>query len=302
MVEPRYLSRLPYLVAVIEARSFTRAAEKLGITKAVVSQHIATLEEELGTALLVRTTRRVEPTEAGRVLYGRAAEILRLAHESFAEITDAANRPHGTLRVAAPNDYGTIMVVPAVTEFLRRYPDCRADLRLNDKRIDLLEGELDVSIRVGWLVDSSLKARRLGSFNQILVGSSSLRRSFEKISSPEDLCCLPFVANTALSEPTSWSFSHLDGRVAMFQAEPSLAIDTTQAVHAALLKGAGISVLPDFSVTGDLVAGRLAHVLPDWTLPAGGIYAVFPSARFRPPRVAHFIEILLDGVQKTRSV
>ncbi len=300
MIEPRYLSRLPHFVAVVETRTFTRAAERLGVTKAVVSQHIATLEEELGTALLVRTTRRVEPTEAGRVLYARAAEILRLAQDSFAEVTEATHRPQGTLRIAAPNDYGTIMVVPAVTEFLRRYPACRADLHFNDRRMDLLDGELDASIRVGWLVDSSLKARRLGSFNQVLVASPRLRDAVDKVSAPQDLRTLPFVANTALPDPTSWLFSRPDGSKMVFQAEPSLSIDTTQAVHAALLRGAGISVLPDFSVEADLVAGRLMRVLPDWALPTGGIYAVFPSARFRPARVTQFIDILIENINQSR--
>ncbi len=223
------------------------------------------------------------------------------AHDSFAEIAEASNRPQGTLRVAAPNDYGTIMVVPAVAEFLRRYPDCHADLRLNDRRVDLLEGELDVSIRVGWLADSSFKARRMGSFNQLLVASPNLLDSLGKVSSPEDLATLPFVANTALPDPTSWSFSRTDGTEAKFHAGPSLSIDTTQAVHAALLRGAGISVLPDFSVPADLAAGHLAHVLPKWSLPTGGIFAVFPSARFRPPRVAQFTEILIEGISHARN-
>ena len=162
MIEPRILSRLVYFVAVAEAQGFTRAAERLGITKAVVSQQVARLEEELGTSLLVRTTRRVELTEAGRVLYERGVSVLQEAQDAVAEVTQANSRPQGTLRVVAPIEYGTIMVVPAVTAFLKSYPECRADLRFNDRIVDILAGGIDVSIRVGWLADSSLHARRLG--------------------------------------------------------------------------------------------------------------------------------------------
>lgn len=296
MIEPRHLSRLPYFVAVVETRSFTRAAERLGITKAVVSQQVARLEAELGTGLLVRTTRRVEPTDAGRTLYERAAGILRQTQDAFDEIAQASSRPQGTLRIAAPADYGTIMVVPAVTAFLRRYPECTADLRLDDRLTNLLEGELDVSIRVGWLTDSSLRARRLGVFRQVLVGSPELGERLGGLSSPDDLTSLPFVANTVLSEPAVWSFAGPGGEEAVFHAKPTLAIDTTRAVHAALLQGAGISVLPDFVVSGDLADGRLVPVLPEWRLTDGGIHAVFPSARFRPPRVARFIELLAERI------
>lgn len=292
MHQPRSLSRLTYFVAVVETHSFTKAAERLGLTKAVVSQQVAQLESELQTGLFVRSTRRVEPTEAGRALYERAAAILRQTEDALAEVAQASSQPQGTLRIAAPNDYGMIMIVPVVTEFLRLYPNCRADLRFSDRVVDIFDGELDLSIRVGWLADSSLKARRLGSFDQVLVASPILKRHLKKIASPDDLAGLPFVANTALPEPSNWKFSERKGGAVTFQASPVLAIDTTQAVHAAILQGAGISVLPDFTVADDLAAGRLVQLLPNWRLPAGGIHAVFPSAKFRPPRVAKFVDLL----------
>src|ERR1700722_15593131 len=169
MIEPRILSRLVYFAAVAETQAFTGAAKQLGITKAVVSQQIARLEADLGTSLFVRTTRRVELTDTGRVLYERAVGVLQDAQDAIAETAQANSRPQGTLRIAAPNAYGTIMIVPAVTKFLSDYPDCRADLRFDDRIVDILAGEIDVAIRVGWLIDSSLRARRLGGFRQLLL-------------------------------------------------------------------------------------------------------------------------------------
>src|SRR3954463_7030341 len=114
MPQPPNLNRLAYFAAVVETGSFTAAAARLGITKAVVSQQVARLEEELGTTLLVRTTRRVEPTEAGRAFHARCVVILRESEEAFVEITRAAGSPTGTLRITAPFDYGAAVVVPAL--------------------------------------------------------------------------------------------------------------------------------------------------------------------------------------------
>ena len=291
------LSRLVYFVAVAETRAFTRAAERLGITKAVVSQQVARLEAELKASLFVRTTRRVELTETGRLLYERAVGALQGAQDAIAETAQANSHPQGTLRIAAPSAYGVIMIVPTVTKFLSKHPNCRADLRFNDRIGDILAGEIDVAIRVGWLTDSSLHARRLGTFKQVLVASKQFARQLERVESLKGLAALPFVANAALPEPGTMTFVNSSGARAPFSRKPTLAIDSTRGVLAALLAGAGFSVLPDFMVSDDIAAGRLIRVLPQWRLPEGGIHAVFPSARFRAPRVTVFIELLASMIK-----
>lgn len=294
------LNRLAYFAAVVDTGSFTRAAERLGITKAVVSQQVAQLERELRTSLLVRTTRRVEPTEAGRMLHARCVMILREAEDAFDELAQAAAEPTGTLRITAPNDYGTATVVPVITAFTARYPACRVELTLSDETLDLVSGNIDMAIRVGWLADSSLQARRIGSFRQLLVGSTAFVDRIAAATSPEDLAKLPFVANMALREPLLWRFSRgdLDRQAVRMQA--SMAMDTTPAVLAAVRAGGGLSVLPDFLAVDDLTAGRLIHVLPAWQLPSGGIYTVYPAARFRPPKVTAFVGMLTEA-EKQRS-
>lgn len=297
MIEPQTLSRLVYFVAVAETQAFTRAAARLGITKAVVSQQVARLEAELGTSLFVRTTRRVELTDTGRSLYERAVGALQEAQDAIAETAQTNSRPQGILRIVAPDAYGTIMVVPAVTKFLADYPDCRADLRFNDRIVDILAGEIDVAIRVGWLSDSSLRARRLGSFKELVVASRRFAARLKGVDSPDGLDALPFVGNTALPERGGWSFVDGAGGRTTFNQTATLSADSTGAVRAALLAGAGFSILPDFMVAEDIAAGRLVHVLPQWQLPEGGIYAVFPSARFRAPRVSAFVELLASMIK-----
>jgi DNA-binding transcriptional LysR family regulator len=151
MQDATNLNRLAYFVAVIDAGSFTRAAEYLGITKAVVSQQVARLEQEVGTTLLMRTTRRLQPTEAGRMFHARCVSILREAEDALAELAQARSEPKGLLRITAPYDYGTSVIVPVVTAFTARYRDCKVELNLSDKMVDLVADNMDLAIRVGWL-------------------------------------------------------------------------------------------------------------------------------------------------------
>ena len=295
------LNRLAYFAAVVDTGSFTRAAERLGITKAVVSQQVAQLEQELRTSLLVRTTRRVHPTEAGRLFHARCVMILREAEDAFDELAQAAAEPTGTLRITAPNDYGIAVVIPVATAFAARYPACRVEQTLGDQTVDLASGMVDMAIRVGWLADSSLQARKIGSFRQLLVGAPTWADRIAAAHGPEDLEALPFIANLALREPLLWQFSRGDFERRAVRMQANIAIDTTPGVLAAVRAGGGLSVLPDYLVAEDLAAGRLTHALPEWDLPSGGIHTVYPAARFRPPKVTAFVEMLIAAEQAKKS-
>ena len=295
------LNRLAYFAAVLDTGSFTQAAERLGVTKAVVSQQVARLEKELGASLLVRSTRRVQPTEAGRAFHARCIMILKEAEDAFDLIAEANDAPTGTLRLTAPYDYGTAKVVPAVARFAARYPACDVDVTFTDKRLDLMAGDLDLAVHAGWLQDSSLQVRRIGAFRQVLVVRADRAESYGALKQPADLVSLPFVANLALREPLAWRFSRDAISQEMVQFPARLRFDTTTAVYQAVKLGAGISVLPDYLVAPDLAAGRLHELLPDWHLPVGGIHAVFPPARYRPPKVTAFVEILREQEQNTEE-
>jgi len=284
------LNRLTYFAAVVDASSFTRAAERLGVTKAVVSQQVARLEAEVGATLLLRTTRKVVLTDAGRKLHARCAVILRESAEALDELREGAAEPSGTLRVTAPFDYGAAVVIPVASRFAQMYPRCSVEAVLSDSIVDVQS--VDLAIRVGWLKDSSHVARRIATMDQYLVCSPELAGQVERVRVPEDLAELPFVANQALAAPTVWQFSHpRRGRRAV-RMHARIAVNATLAVHAAVLAGAGLSVLPDYAVAADLGAQRLRRVLPEWRLRSGGIYALIPSARFRPPRTSRFLELI----------
>jgi DNA-binding transcriptional LysR family regulator len=287
------LKRLAYFAEVVETGSFTAAAERLGITKAVVSQQVAKLEQAFETTLLVRTTRSVRPTEEGRAFYERCARILAEAQEAFdgLEVDDRA--PTGMLRLTAPFDYGVAVVVPAIAEFHRRFPACTADVVISDQTLDPVEKDIELAIRVGWLTDSNLRARRIGSFQQVLVASPALAAGLDD-AEPGQIADLPFVANSVLRDPLSWTFSNGDGQQRSVRLSSTLAIDATLGVLEAVRGGVGASVLPDYAVQADLASGRLVRLLPAWSLPSGGIYAVTPATRFRRARVTAFLNVLLE--------
>lgn len=293
MAELRNLNRLVYFVAVIDHGGFTQAAERLGVNKALVSRQVASLEEEVGAKLLLRSTRHVEPTQAGLLFHQKARQILSDAEDAFTEIAQDSSGPRGILRVTAPHDYGNSIVVPTIVDFLEKYPECRVNLSLNDQTLDVIKGNFDLSIRVGWLLDSGLKARRIGTFKQMMVAPPAFADRLAGLSNPQELTGIPFIANAMLRTPARWTFSRSGFADVILETEAILTLDTTQAVHTAISQGVGIGVMPDFAVTSDIASGALVPVLPDWELPAGGIYLVFPTSRFRPSRVTAFIDLLV---------
>lgn len=298
------LRRLAYFAAVVEAGSFTAAAERLGITKAVVSQQVARLEREFRTTLLTRTTRRIALTDAGQAFYERCVLVLTEAGAAFDQLAELAVEPSGTLRLTAPHDYGICAVVPAMTEYMRLHPQCRVDAAFSDQALDLMAERVELAIRVGWVTEPGLQARQIGTFRQLLVAPAQWRRQTERLKEPHDLAELPFIANTALRDPARWTFSRAAGGAHQKQSvtvQRAMAMDATLAVREAVRGGAGLSVLPDYAVNEDLAEGRLITVLPDWSLPSGGIHAVFPAARFRPAKVRRFVELLQAQEQARAS-
>lgn len=295
------LNRLVFFTTVVETGSFTAAGERLGVAKAAVSHHVARLEDELGVTLLSRTTRRLATTEEGRIFYDRCAVILRQAEAAYGEMSHHTSEPTGTLTLTAPLDYGSAVVAPVITSYLKRYPSMKVDLVFDDTVIDLASQQLDLAIRVGWLMDTSHQTRRIGGFKQYLVASPSLAAQFSKLDTPQGVSALPWIENAILRQSLRWTFSQDGSPSETIDVRSSVRTDKTPTAYACVLAGAGVSVFPDYMVGPDLAEGRLVRLIPEWNLPPGGIHALFPVARFRPAKVRRFVEMMLAAERKRNA-
>ncbi|XLM20075.1 LysR family transcriptional regulator, partial [Chromobacterium piscinae] len=162
---------IPIFVAVVEAGSFSAAAERLGLTKSAVSKRVQQLEAGLNVRLLQRTTRSLSLTEAGERYYDRARGALALAREAEEVAAGLQGRPQGLLRIAVPMVFGRLHVSPLVAAFLRRYPDIQLDMAMDDRMVDLVEGGYDLAVRIGNLPGNSMVARRIAPCRVVMCAS-----------------------------------------------------------------------------------------------------------------------------------
>ena len=283
------LNSLVVFDAVVEAGGFTAAAERLGVAKAKVSIQIRRLEEKLGATLFVRTTRKVGLTDAGRTLHEECKPMLLGIQDAIDQVGHEKGVLTGTLRLTTSVDHAVQSLAPAVAEFASRHPALQIDLRTGDRVVDLVGEGIDLAIRLGWLRDSSMRAVKLGEFEQYVVASPAYLKRAGRPKQPQDLADYEWTALTLLPTPFTWKFSRR-GETRTVQVKSRMRVDSPGALRAMLGQGAGISVVDQYSVDADLKSGALVRLLPDWSLPRAGIHAVYPPGRHVPPRVRQFIE------------
>lgn len=283
------LNDLPIFLALVEAGSFTAAAERLGCTKTRVSLRIRRLEERLGVTLFQRTTRSVQLTQSGEALYRDCSPLLAGLEQALAVAEGEDHALGGDLRLTAPEDYAARVLAEAAVAFGHQHPALKIELRSGDQISDMLKEGIDIAFRLGWLKDSSLRARRLGVFQQYLVASPDYLARNGTPTHPEQLTEHAWVAFTPLNAPLTWTLRHLDQQCQV-QVKAQLAANSTAALSALLAAGAGISVMGDFTAEAEIRAGRLVRLLPEWSLPVGNVHAVYPPGRYLPARVRAFME------------
>jgi DNA-binding transcriptional LysR family regulator len=286
------LNRLAIFVAVIDAGSLSAAATRLGLARTMVSTHMQRLEAEVGASLLVRTTRRLSVTEAGRAFYEASVKILRATEDALNALGGETSPVRGTLRVSAPNDYGTLAVTPALVELRRTHPQLAVELLSSDRYVDLIADGIDVAIRLGRLADSNYRAVKLGSFVKWLVASPGFMRTWGQPRTPAELEPLPYCAMSVLPHPFTLDLCHLDGETASVRCASALRVNTADACRAATLAGGGFGLLTDFSIADDVAAGRLIRLLPEWASAPASIQAVFPPTSHPPAKVRALIDTL----------
>ena len=285
---------LKALVAVIEAGSFTAAAERLGIAKSAVSRRIAALEERLGAQLLRRTTRRLSLTESGQGFYDRSVRILADLDEAEAAVAEEHGELRGKLRIALPLSFGIRHMCEPIADFSRLHPRIEFDLDLNDRRVDLVEEGADLAIRIGHLSDSSLIARRLFESHTIVCASREYLDRHGTPEVPEDLADHDCLVYGNIADPGRWPFRDAEGHDRSTDVSVAMKATSGDFIVESAVRGLGVAQSPSFIAGEHVRRGELVPLLTKYATPKLPGYAVYPPARHLSSRVRAFIDFVAE--------
>lgn len=287
------LSAMQAFCRIVERGSFTRAAEDLRVSPALLSREVSRLEAALGISLMARTTRRITLTEAGRTYYDEAQSILHAVGRFEERLREHAGLVRGHLKINAPSSFGQVVLAPMLPEFCARHPDLRVSLSMDDRVIDMVEGGFDLTLRIrSSLKDSSLRARRIGS---VRVGIFASRDYLKRHGVPQTADDLPShrTCGYLLSENvTVWEMVGPKGPVSV-TVDPMIRMGNSFVLRDMLIAGVGLGTLPDFISREAEAAGTLVRVLPDHELLPRSIWAVSPSGVGQDARVTAFLKALV---------
>lgn len=297
-------SDLHLLTVLAQTRSYTQAARRLGISKASVSMRIGELERAAGVPLVRRTTRSVGLTEAGQQLVDETAASFTRIEQSFAGVKDLAGTPRGLVRVTAPVALGRQHVAPTLAAFLQAFPDIRLELDLTDRFVNLAQEGFDLAIRHAHAPPDTHVAWVLCETRSVLVASPGYLKRHGVPTHPSELAshrCVLYLRDTASQ---SWSFLREVPRKGPEQVivtvNGPLRANNSEVLREAVVGGAGIGLLPDFSAVGHLEPRRLVQVLPKWRPQGffgGRLYAIRPWA----PQVPRAVQCFVDHLRESLS-
>lgn len=289
------LEEIAVFVKVVDAGSFTGAADALQTSQPVVSKSVTRLESKLGVRLLNRTTRRISLTEAGTELYRKAASALAQLDDAQLDIGRYQAEPRGTLRISAPTSFTVMHLTQRLARFLERYPQVTLDLVLEDRVVDLVEEGFDAAIRIGVLASSSLIARRLAPCKQVFCASPSYLKRHGTPEAVEDLLHHNCIVYTLGRDARTWRVLDDEGREVQLPVRGNAFVNIGFLEHALAVEGVGIALLPTFYVGDALRDGRLVRLLENVRLPELGVYFVYPGRKSLLPKLKALLDFLADS-------
>jgi len=289
------IGAIPVFTAVVELGSFSKAAEKLGITKSAVSKRITGLEMQLGVKLLYRSTRKLSLTEAGERYFAYALQALAAAQEAEDAATELQRVPKGILRVSSPMSFGRLHLSPMIPVFLQQYPQIDLHMDMSDTWSDVIAEGFDIALRAGDLTDSSLIARKLTPLHSVLCASPDYLAEHGAPKIPQHLIhhnCILYTYHTVVNE---WVFIK-NGEEETVRISGNYQVNNSEALRESLVQGLGVGRLPTFIAGGDIEAGKLVPIIDDYTMPYKSLYAVFPEKQYMPEKVRVFIDFLVENL------
>ncbi|VAX01889.1 Transcriptional regulator, LysR family [hydrothermal vent metagenome] len=292
------VSSLQLFVEVIQHRSFTDIARIHNIAPSSVSRSITALEKELGIRLFQRSTRKLEPTEAGMVYFNRVKVIIDDLQSARQIAADLTEQPSGTLRITAATVFGGIQIVPLLPKLAEKYPALTIDLNLTDSYLDLIDERIDVAIRLGTLQDSNYIAKRLAKMKFYICASPTYIAQHGTPETPHDISnhkCLVFPISGFNS---NWLLKDTQQKIVEVKTNNNVVITNSNAIKQCTLFGMGLSLLPDWLVKDDISKGNLVQLFTEYDVTTtnydSSVWLVYPSKEYLPLKSRVFIDMLSE--------
>jgi len=284
------LAALEIFVGVVDAGSFSAVARRQRIGQPAVSKAVVQLEEWLGVSLLMRSTRSVVPTEAGRIFYERAKRTIEEADEAVVAARGTASGLSGKLRVSTSICFGRLDVIPNLSVFLAENPNLDIDLVLDDRNVDLVNEGIDVALRIGAMPDSNMTTRRIAEGRRLVVATPAYLRRHGTPTSPGDLISHQAVIYTR-GGGASWTFRKANAEVSVV-LQGRLKVTQAEGLREAVICDMGLTVASEWLFSSELRSGKVVAVLEDWALPTTSLSAVYPTSRLASTKARAFVSFV----------
>ncbi|MEM6304522.1 MAG: LysR family transcriptional regulator [Pseudomonadota bacterium] len=287
-----HLKQMAIFARVVDEGSFRGAAQEVGLSPSRVSETVSELEDYLGVTLLHRTTRKIALTNEGRMFYTRVVDMLRSAEAGLNELNALSLDPVGALRISLPAFFAGGPLTRAIASFAKQHPNVAFSVVYDDNRLDLLKDGLDLSIRAGWLEDSSMMSRKLADGQRVLVAGRGYAAQRDIPKRPGDLEDWDWVRYK--NRPDTTQFTNAKGRQESVTGRAQIEVDSIEALFFMAQQDLGATVLPSHLADRGVREGTLVRLLPDWSLRPLGIYAVWPDKSRRESLTLLFVRYLAE--------
>ncbi|MGH8192224.1 MAG: LysR substrate-binding domain-containing protein [Rhodanobacteraceae bacterium] len=285
-----------FFAAVVEHGGFSAASRALGVPKSRLSKRVSQLEDGLGVRLLQRTTRKFVVTDAGDRFYRHCQAMLAEARAATQTVAEIAGEPRGVVRVSCPVTIAQSLLARRLPAFLSRYPQVQVRLFVSNRRVDIVGEGFDIAVRVREKLDSDaqLVARSFGASRVVLVASPNFLTAHGEPQTPHDLSDLPVLSIFEHEGEHTWDLYDAACSKTTVPVQPRLVCGEFRVLVEAALQGIGIAWVPESSCADELRSGRLRVVLPEWGVPQGTLYMVYPSRRGMLPAVRALVDFLVE--------
>jgi len=285
------LRQIALFAKTVDHGSFRAAAKALQLSPSVVSHHVAQLEQNLGVALLYRSTRNLSLTPDGERLLESAHAMVEAAESGLQMLSSQSSQPSGVLRITIPAIFTQSVLMEQLAEFALEYPKVELYLDLSELRRDLIADGFDVAIRAGDMKDSTLKAQKLFQFDRRLVASPEYIKSQTKPKSPIDLKDWDWLELDPVRHKKT-EFRHGRKRQTVQKKKSRISVNSADALSRMVRAGVGVAIIPEYFAEPSIAAGELKHILPDWSVDPINVFAVWPSNAPKNGLVKHLVQFL----------